>query len=100
MKNNFCDFSAMPANMIKYHNGYPYISDDADKAPIKIGSRVKKINSNKGDISLDGTEGKVIGSISLPIMFRGCAEHGYTILWDNKPNIPIATIGRKLQVIK
>ncbi len=48
---------------VRLYNGRPYFSDGLDGAPIKIGSRVSKRNSQEDDITPDGTEGIVIGSI-------------------------------------
>ncbi len=91
--------SELGKKLLKTYNGFNYLSDDLDGAPIKIGTSVLKVNSEDGDITLNGTRGKVIGSISKMVEPEDAeSEYCYTVVWDNKPSLPISTIGRKLQI--
>lgn len=94
--------SPAPISMQRLYNGILYVSDDLDGAPIKIGSRVCKINSEENDTTPNGTQGLVIGSISIlidPAIDGQSPDHCYTIVWDDKKQVPIGTIGRKLLLI-
>lgn len=84
----------------KNHEMLCYFSDNLDGAPIKMGSKVKKVNSEKGDGTPDGTEGRVIGSLSDPVT-DGIMEpqYLYAVVWDDKKDFIIGTIGKKLEVI-
>lgn len=83
----------------KYNNSY-YLSDDLDGAPIKIGTRIIKRNSEKGENVHDGMKGRVIGSISQLFKPDGMeADYCYTVIWDDK-DVAIATIGRKIEIDK
>lgn len=91
------ELDRLPKELIKFHNEFPFFSDNLDQAPIKIGTRVRKTNSGKGDTVEDGTLGRVIGSISTPVPFGGRLEYGYTVVWDDtNGTIPIFIAGFKL----
>ena len=45
--------------MVKEHNGMTYLCDSRDEAPLKIGAKIQKINSEKGDSTKNGTHGKI-----------------------------------------
>lgn len=78
-----------------------YLSDDLDGAPLKIGTRVRKTNSQEGDIVKNGSQGKIIGSISEEIKIaddmRG--QYLYSVVWDVMKNIAVNVIGEKLEII-
>lgn len=79
---------------LKYYKSHPYVSDDEDGAPIKIGSKVRKTNSELGDLTANGALGTVIGSVSIPIK----GEWAYAVVWDGMPNVPVGVIGKKLEL--
>mgnify|MGYP001587211294 CR=1 FL=1 len=85
---------------LKKHNNYYYFSDDLDGAPIKVGARIIKRNSEEGDNMPNGAKGKVIGSISQ--MIKPDNQEGdycYTVVWSGQ-NLPIGTIGKKIEIDK
>lgn len=85
---------------LKKYNNHHYLSDDLDGAPIKIGSRIIKRNSEEDDNMPNGAKGKVIGSISQLIKpNEGEADYCYAVVWDGQ-NLPIGTIGRKIEIDK
>lgn len=60
---------------------------------------VMKINSEPNDTTENGTLGKVIGSVSIPVVLNGIEHYGYTVIWDDKNDVPIAVAGYKLEVV-
>jgi hypothetical protein len=67
---------------------------------IRTGARVKKVNSEKGDRTADGTEGTVLGSLAAPggaVIIEGHTVHvAYLIQWDGD-DTPVATIDLKVE---
>ena len=91
--------SPITAWLCKWH-GIDYFCDKLDGAPIKHGTRVKKVNSQEDDFHQDGNEGTVIGSFSIPIDHPELGtEHIYTVSWDSHKEIPVTIIGGKLESI-
>lgn len=63
----------------QHHNGCWYLCDGKDANPIKIGERVRKINSQMGTNVLNGV---VVGSFNYNVD----GNVGYSVLWDINPN--------------
>lgn len=102
MEINIFDASEVPEKFVKFYNGIAFLSDNLDKAPIKIGSKVSKINSEKGDTNANGALGTVIGSIATNVFMVkwGMVKYGYTVVWDGNKTLPISIIDQKLKLIK
>jgi hypothetical protein len=79
------------------YNGVSYLCDGKDEAPLKIGSRIIKINSEKGDGHKDGSKGIILGSISTAIEVEGIEEYGYAVVWEGE-NFPVMVVGSKLRL--
>jgi hypothetical protein len=65
-----------------------------DRCPIKIGQRVMKVNSEKGDLNPNGTKGIVIGNL-----YTDVPGIGYYVRFDDKP-FPIFCVEKKVQLIE
>jgi hypothetical protein len=55
------------------------------------GIRVKKANSEESDMTKDGEEGVILGSIGFPRI-----GYGYFIEWDERPKHAVFTVAKKL----
>jgi hypothetical protein len=81
---------------------------------LDIGTRIVKVNSEPGDGHKDGSKGKILTVIPIPITKAigiseavrtagGCFPAGYIITcayfieWDEHPGIPVGTIDYKIQ---
>lgn len=85
---------------LKKHNNSYYFSDDLNEAPIKIGTRIMKRNSEEGDNVSDGMKGKVIGSISQLLKADGReADYCYAVIWDDE-DVAIGIMGKKIEIDK
>lgn len=77
------------ANDWEFHN--VAVKDAAvlivDEAPIKIGERVRKCNSEPGDSFVDGTGGTVVSGIRLEA--GGAVGHAYFVHFDPMPGLPV-----------
>lgn len=83
---------------IKRYKGTGYLCDGKDKAPLKLGDKVKKVNSEEGDCHIDGSIGIILGSISEPIKIDDLPpQYCYAVIWEDKPDIVISTISNKLK---
>lgn len=80
-------------DILKKYKGIAYFCDGKDVAPLKLGDRIRKINTQKGDNHLDGATGMILGSISQFIN----NEYGYAVIWDDNVNIVVCTVGSKLE---
>lgn len=67
------------------------------------GTRVRKIDSEEGDGHVDGDLGVLVDTI-----FTGYevdpgngqpTEWTFCVIWDDMPNLPVHTIGRKLEPV-
>ncbi len=66
------------------------------------GILVKKINSEPGDATLNGTFGKAVLWANTPEEMKNKfpdVEKMYTVVWDNKPMLALATISTKIDII-
>jgi hypothetical protein len=71
-----------------------------EKGAIYNGRRVRKVNSEPGDHTPDGTEGTVLGSIGSneTIMVNGQAiQFGYLINWDHSEADAVFTTNLKVE---
>lgn len=59
------------------------------------GTRIMKVNSEKGDKNPDGALGTVLGSISDPAVQDGAPF--YFVEWDSLPRRAMGVIGAKLE---
>lgn len=57
------------------------------------GSRIAKIDSEKGDRHRDGAAGMVLSSLVLD------SATVYFVLWDDCPHMPIAIMGHRLRLV-
>lgn len=90
----------MKKEYLKKYNNTFYLSDDLDGAPIKIGTRVIKINSEAGDNVPNGMGGKVIGSLSQPVRPpKQESNYLYAVIWDDK-DVVVGVVGKKLKIDK
>jgi hypothetical protein len=73
-----------------------YILGVADGA-LSIGARIKKVNSEDGDSTPDGTEGTVISSLSAPpVEGYEDVKFFYFVRWDTHPGLPVGVMDRKI----
>jgi len=82
---------------VKEHAGYllPFSKNQA-KGAWENGSRVVKDGSDPdGDMTPDGIEGKILGSLKTPD-----GKYAYFVEWDNKPKMPIFCVQEKLRLLK
>jgi hypothetical protein len=72
-----------------------------ERGAIITGRRVRKVNSEEGDRTPNGREGKVLGSIAQPnleplIVDERVAIYGYFVLWDGD-KVPVFTTNMKVE---
>lgn len=80
---------------VKEWRGYlnPFTRAQAPQAKFKNGARVTKAaHDPTGDVTADGTQGTVLGSIHAPGV--GC---GYFVEWDDKPHVALFVVEQKLK---
>lgn len=80
--------------MIKNHPGYfgAFTTAEASGA-YPNGTRIQKVFTEEGDSTPLGVEGTVLGSID-----SGELGIAYFVEWDNKPNIAVTVMAKKIGV--
>lgn len=80
----------------KEHKGTPYFDDEKDAAPIKKNSIVKKINA-KGAEVVDGTKGKVIGSVSDESDNEN-KKYLYSVVWEGYEDRAVTLLPKNIEL--
>jgi hypothetical protein len=65
-------------------------------------TRIRKIRSEFGDATPNGEEGRVLGSLAVPITIPESKNYGhipyfYFVEWDHAPGFAIGVISAKLE---
>jgi hypothetical protein len=64
-------------------------------AALRSGTRVEKINSNRGDSHTNGAHGTINTSLG-PKMWHGQMTHGYLVVWDDC-KAPAFVVGNRIR---
>lgn len=96
---NICELDEITAALlgIQNHPGYltPFCKNQAEGA-WENGSRVVKDgNDPDGDVTPNGTKGKILGSLKTPD-----GIYGYFVEWDDKPKMPILCMEEKMKLVE
>ena len=99
MTSNFYEFDERTAALlgIQNHPGYltPFSKNQAEGAWANGSCVVKDGADPSGDVTPDGIEGKILGSLKTPD-----GKYAYFVEWDNKPKMPIFCVQEKLRLLK
>lgn len=86
--------SVADALEVSEHEGYfGVFTRNQYPGALPNGSRVRKLNSERGDHTTDGVSGTIMGSIGHPEL----PNIMYFVEWDNRPRTVIGCMDSKLE---
>lgn len=81
---------------IQDHPGHltPFCKNQAEGAWANGSLVVKNGSDPSGDVTPDGTKGKILGSLKAAE-----GQYAYFVEWDNKPKMPVFCVQEKMRLL-